>query len=347
MMTSIPFALPTMRVPRMAVTLIVALLLGDALVFAADGATVRVERKSVDIGYTADAIVEAVRQTTISAQMSGRVIELRADAGQTVKQGEVMMRLDAREAAGGDAAAQANLLQAKASVERTRNLFSQKYVSQAALDQAEAAYKAAQGLAGASGASYSHANVSAPIAGVVAQRHLNLGDMAAPGVPLFTVYEPKALRVIVSIPQYKLAEVRRAVKARIEFPELRLSVEATKIELLPAVDTRTHTATARLYLPDGVGNEVKLYPGMSAKATFAVGQAEKLTVPTAAVVRRGEVTAVYVMDAAAVPRLRQIRLGEAVANGDLEVLSGLDSGDNVSLDPIKAGIAAGVAARRK
>jgi multidrug resistance efflux pump len=68
--------------------------------------------------------------------MSGRVIELRADAGQTVKQGEVMMRLDAREAAGGDAAAQANLLQAKASVERTRNLFSQKYVSQAALDQA-------------------------------------------------------------------------------------------------------------------------------------------------------------------------------------------------------------------
>lgn len=352
MMIPIP-QIPYLR--RKALAAFASVLLA-ATVFAADtndiatATTLRVERKPVAIGFTAEATVEAVRQTTVAAQMSGRVVDVRVDAGQTVKQGEVMMRLDAREAAGGDAAAQAALLQAKVSVERTRNLFAKKYVSQAALDQAEAAYKAAQGLAGASGASYSHASITAPIAGVVAQRHLNLGDMATPGVALFTVYEPKSLRVTVSIPQYKLAEVRRASKARISFPELGVSVDATKIEVLPAVDARTHSATARLYLPDSAAGEFMLVPGMSAKATFAVGQAEKLTVPPAAVVHRGEVTAVYVMDAAGSPRLRQIRLGEPVANGDLEVLSGLDSGDNVSLDPIKAGIAASAASaamRRK
>ena len=314
-------------------------------VFAAEGATVRVERKPVDTGYAAEAMVEAVRQTTVAAQLVGRVVDARVDAGQAVRQGELMMRLDAREAAGGDAAAQANLLQAKANVERTRNLFAKKYVSQAALDQAEAAYKAAQGLAGASGATVSHANVTAPISGVVAQRHLNPGDMASSGVPLFTVYEPKSLRVVVAVPQSVLAEVRRAAKARVVFPEQQLAIEATRIEWLPAVDARTHTATARLYLP--VDSMANIVPGMSAKAIFAIGQAEKLTVPAAAVLRRGEVTAVYVIDSAGVPRLRQIRLGEPVilgTVGDIEVLSGLSTGDQVSLDPVKAGIAAGAAA---
>jgi RND family efflux transporter MFP subunit len=307
--------------------------------FAAD-ASVVVELKEVGIGFPAEATVEAVKQATISAQIAGRVLDVRVEAGQRVKQGELMLRLDAREAAGGDAAAQANLAQARAAYERTRNLHAQKFVSQAALDQAEAAWKAAQGSAGASGATYSHANVTAPISGVVAERHVQLGEMAAPGVPLVTVFDPKGLRVIASIPQYKLAEIKRAGKASIEFPEIGRSVEASRIEVLPSVDAKSHTATARLYLPDGIEGIV---PGMAARARFAVGQAKKLTVPPAAVLRRGEITAVYVLGAAdgkAPPRLRQVRLGEPVASGDLEILAGLDAGERISLEPIKAGIAA-------
>jgi RND family efflux transporter MFP subunit len=292
--------------------------------------------REVDLSYAAEAVVEAVRQATVAAQVQGRVVEVRVDAGAQVTQGQPLMRIDAREAGENAAAAQAQLVQAKAQYERTRNLVAQKFMSQAALDQAEAAYKAAQATAGASGATLSHANVTAPISGIVSERHTELGEMATPGKPLITVFDPKGMRVIASVPQFKLAEIRKAGKARVEFPESGQWVDATRVEILPSADPRSHTIAARLYLPENLAGVI---PGMAARAHFVAGLGTKLTVPPGAVLRRGEVTGVYVVDDKNAPRLRQVRLGEAVAGGRLEVLSGIKPGDKVVLDPVKAGIA--------
>lgn len=319
---------------RGAVVVLAAALLGlPAHAQAPD--TVTLAARPVDLTYPAEAVVEAVRQTTIAAQVAGRVVDVRADAGQPVKAGQVLMRIDAREAAENSAGAQAQLIQAKANYERTKNLFAQKFISAAALDKAEADLKAAQAAAGASGASFSHATVTAPIAGIVAQRHTELGEMAALGKPLITVFDPKGLRVLASVPQYKLAEVRKSQRARLEFPELGLWVDAARVEVLPTADAKSHTVTARLYLPEGVAGVI---PGMAARAHFVVGSGQKLTVPPAAVIRRGEVTGVYVVDAQNQPRLRQVRLGEVAGNGELEVLAGLAAGDRVSLTPVQAGM---------
>lgn len=305
--------------------------------FAAETAatSVVVQLREVDLGFPVEATVEAVHQATVAAQIAGRVIEVRADAGQRVRQGELLMRLDAREAAGSDASARATLAQAGAAYERTRNLYAQKFISKAALDQAVASWQAAQGAAGSSGAALSHGSVTAPIAGVVAQRLVELGEMAAPGRPLITVFDPKSLRVIASLPQYKLAELKKSGRARVEFPETGTWVDVLRVEILPTVDTRSHTATARLYLPENIDGVV---PGMFARAHFTLGQVKKLTVPPAAILRRGEVTAVYVLDDKGGARLRQVRLGEAVPGGELEVLAGISSGERVSLDPVKSGI---------
>ena len=113
-------------------------------------------------------------------------------------------------------------------------------------------------------------------------------------------------------------------------------VDAVRVELLPALDAGTHTATARVYLPDDVAG---ITPGMAARVHFITGKAQKLTVPPQAVVRRGEVAAVYVLDAKDQPRLRQVRLGEPVVGGEIEIMAGLAAGDKVSLEPIKSGIA--------
>ena len=321
-------------------TALVSVLVGfvpASISFAADApaTSVVVQLREVDLGFPVEATVEAVRQATVAAQIAGRVLEVRVDAGQRVKQGELLMRLDAREAAGSDASAQASLAQASAAYERTKSLHAQKFVSQAALDQAAAAWKAAQGAAAASGAGVSHGTVTAPITGVVAQRHVELGEMAALGRPLVTVFDPKSLRVIASLPQYRLAELKKTGRARVEFPETGTWVDALRVEILPTVDTRSHTATARLYLPDNIEGVV---PGMSARAHFTVGQAKRLTVPPAAVLRRGEVTAVYVLDDKGSARLRQVRVGEAVSGGELEVLAGINPGERVSLTPARTGI---------
>ncbi|MBL8502899.1 MAG: efflux RND transporter periplasmic adaptor subunit [Rhodocyclaceae bacterium] len=328
---------------RHAILLLAAVLPGLTLAQAAPLATATVELREIELTYPAEAVIEAVRQATIAAQVPGRVVEVRADAGDAVKQGQLLMRIDAREAAEGYAASQATLANAKANYERTKNLHTQKFISKAALDKAESDYKAAQAGSGAAGAAASHASIVSPLTGFVAQRHTEAGEMATPGRPLVTVYDPKGLRVTSSIPQYKLAEVRAHLRAKVEFPENGKWVDASKVEVLPAADPRTHTVTARVYLPD---NQPGILPGMFARAHFVTGKAKKLLVPAAAVLRRGEVTAVYVIDEKSGARLRQVRLSEPFTVGGQtpggfhEVLAGLSAGEKVALDPVKAGITA-------
>jgi membrane fusion protein, multidrug efflux system len=296
---------------------------------------VTVNYRDIPVSYPAEAVVEAVRQATVAAQVAGRIVEVHVDAGQRVRKGELLMRIDAREEAENSASAQAQLVQAKSHFERTKELLAKKFVSQAALDQAQAAYLAAKAAAGASGATLSHATVRSPITGIVAQRLTELGEMASPGKPLVTIYDPKDLRVLASIPQYKLSEIKQGIKARLEFPDTGKWIDAARVEVLPTADIRTHTVTARLYLPDGVEGVI---PGMAARAHFIVGTAKKLTVPPKAILRRGEVTGLYVLDDKNVPHLRQIRLGEIQANGEIEVLAGLSGSERVALDPIAAGM---------
>ena len=300
-------------------------------------ATATVELREIDLTYPAEGVVEAVRQATLAAQVQGRVVEARFDAGDAVKQGQILMRIDAREAAEGYAASQATFVNAQANYERTKNLYAQKFLSKAALDKAEADTKAARAGSVAAGVAAGYANILAPLTGFVAQRHTEAGEMAVPGKPLITVYDPKGLRVTASIPQYKLAEVRASLRAKIEFPESGKWVDAAKVEVFPAADPRTHTVQARVYLPD---NQPGIIPGMFARAHFVTGAAKKLLVPAAAVLRRGEVTAVYVIDEKHAARLRQVRLSEPLAGGFHEVLAGLSAGEKVALDPVKAGITA-------
>lgn len=331
------------------VFLAVFLLLAPAVQAALPFATAKVQYREVDQTYAAEAYVEAVKQSTVSAQISGRVVEVLFDVGDYVNKGDVIARIDEREVtqsfAGSQAQAaqaQATLVNAKANYERHRQLFARKFVSQAALDNALAQYKAAQAAAAAAGAgagvaetTKGYATIVAPYSGVVAARLVEVGEMASPGKPLMTGFDPKDLRVVASIPQYKIDEVRHALRATVEFPAQRKWVQATSITLLPVADARTHTTRVRLNLPEDLRG---VYPGLFARAYFTVGKAKKLLVPQAAVVRRSEVTGVYVVDAQGKVSLRQVRLGEVQVNGDMEVLAGLASGETVALDPVKAGI---------
>ncbi|WP_295002794.1 efflux RND transporter periplasmic adaptor subunit [uncultured Dechloromonas sp.] len=305
-----------------------------AALAAEPAAVVTVRPHAVDLGFPADALVEAVQQTTVGARLAGRILEVRADAGQVVNKGDVLMRLDAREAAEAARAADAVHANAKVHFERQQQLKAQKFVSQAAVDKARADLDAAAANRAAAAAGQSHATVVAPISGVIARRHAEAGDMAMPGAPLFTLYQPGGLRVTASIPQYRLKEMRAVGTARVEFPELGKWVTATSVQVLPTADAATHVSPVRIGLPA----MPEAIPGMFARVHFVTGQAEKLTVPSAAVVRRGEVSAVYVQAADGRFSLRQLRLGDPVGHAEIEVLAGLASGDKVATDPVRVGI---------
>lgn len=295
---------------------------------------IAVKPHAVDLTFPSEAVVEAIQQATVGAQVPGRVLEVKADAGQSVKKGDVLMRIDAREAAEAARAAEAQYANARVHYERTKSLVAQKFMSAAALDKAKADFDAAAANRAAAGASQSHATILAPITGIVARRHAELGDMAMPGTPLFTIYQPGGLRVTASIPQYRLKDMRAVKTARVEFPESGQWVDATAVQVLPTADAATHVSQVRVTLP----TVPEATPGMFARVHFVTGQAEKLTVPASAVLRRGEVAAVYVQAADGRLSLRQLRLGDSVGRGEIEVLAGLATGDQVVTEPVKAAI---------
>ena len=315
--------------------LLFSLAVGSAA-FAQSLPTVSVQPHTVDLTLPVEATVEAVTQSTLTAQISGRVLDMHVDAGQSVRKGALLMRIDAREASEAVAGASAQYINAKANYERLQSLRKQGFISAAALDKAKADLEAAQAVRGQAGVSLGYANVTAPISGVVAQRLIEQGETAAPGRPLLTLYDPNGLRVSASIPQYQLPQVRNVKEARVEFPELGKWISALSVNLLPTADAATHVSQVRVGLPPNLEHVI---PGMFARVHFVIGRAERMTVPAGAVVRRGEVAAVYVQNAQGAISLRQLRLGETLAGDEIEVLAGLTNGERVVLDPVKAAIA--------
>jgi membrane fusion protein, multidrug efflux system len=293
-----------------------------------------------------DGVVQAVRQTAIAAQVPGAVVSMQVKAGDTVKAGQVLLRLDARAAEQTAAAGSAQVQAARAAqevatrdFERQQQLFQKNYISQAALDRAEAQYKATQAEAAAQLASAGAARtqsgfyvVKAPYDGVVSDVTVVLGDMAMPGRPLLTVYDPRALRVSVAVPQMVAARLTPGQSVQIELPgALAGRITSVKTQRLPAVDPATHTLELRLDLPAGLSG---VTPGMFARAWLPVaGAAEaRLYVPARAIVRRAELSAVYVMGVDGRALLRQVRLGRSIGD-NVEVLAGVSAGERVVLDP--------------
>jgi RND family efflux transporter MFP subunit len=285
--------------------------------------------------------VEAVRQAQIGAQVPGAVIELDVRAGDHVRAGQVLLRIDARAAEQGAsasgaqvAAARAQLNVAAGELARKRQLFAKRYISQAALDQVEAAYKAAQAQvnaleaqAGAAQTQTAFHTVRAPFDGIVARVDVERGDMAMPGKPLLTVYDPAQLRVSAAVPATALAA--GAQGARVLLAGQPGPITPERVQVLPTVDAASLTREVRADLPA----DVNVAPGLFARLALPAAEgAKRMIVPRGAVVRRAEMTGLYVLDANGAPRLRQVRLGP-VAGDEVEVLSGLDAGERVVIDP--------------
>jgi RND family efflux transporter MFP subunit len=310
---------------------------------------------SVGVRSTAfDGVVEAVRQTVVAAQVSGAVVQLAVKAGDRVQAGQLLLRIDARAADQNAAAGEAQVQAARAALEvaskdyqRQQQLFQKNYISQGALERAESNFRATQAQANAQLAQAGAARTQtafhvarAPYAGVIADVPVALGEMAMPGRPLLTLYDPQALRITASVPQTVFARLAAGQTPRAELPGLPAPgpwVTPTRVQWLPTVDAATHTMQLRADLPAGLAG---VAPGMFARLWLpaagpegaATQGAATVSVPLQAIVRRTELTGLYVLDAESRPVLRQVRLGRT--EGDrVEVLSGLSVGERVVSDP--------------
>jgi len=295
-----------------------------------------------------DGVVEAVNRSTVSAQVAGRIEAVHFDVDDYVKKGDLLVEIrSASQRAALKSAraklneAQARLDEAESEYRRIEEIYRQKLVAKMKLDQASATLKSARARLDSAKAGVAealelvaHTSVRAPYSGIVTKRDAEVGEMASVGRALMSGLSLESLRISVELPQREVASIRRHDHARVILPSGG-SLAVAGLLLFPVADPESHAFRVRLQLPQG---DHGLLPGMFAKVAFVTGSAMKLLVPVQSVVYRGEVTGIYVVSEAGEVSFRQLRLGRHFGEGEIEVLAGLEAGEQVALNPIKAGM---------
>ena len=205
--------------------------------------------------------------------------------------------------------------------------------SKANLASAKAKLNSSKANLTKAGEQLGYTEILAPYSGIVTERHVELGEVVAPGTPIMTGISLQQMRVVANIPQRLILKVRKYHSARLYVDGDIAGVPINKLTIFPYADPATNAFKVRASLDSAVKG---LFPGEFVKIGFNIGKEEHLVIPLSAVAYRSEVTAVYVIDDKGMPSMRQIRLGRATPDGKIRVLAGLDVGEKIALDPVHA-----------
>ena len=319
--------------------------------------------------YQASGTVRARQSAAIAAKIAADILEVRVEASDHVQAGQTLILLDRRdletnlrraEAARTEAesavseienaiaSARASVDLARVTHKRFQDLLAKASVSQQEFDESQARLKSseaalemavskrsqiearrsqAEAEVGAARVALGYATLAAPFAGLVTERKADPGSLAMPGVPLLTLEREGNLRLEASIDESRLGLARIGQSVVVEIGGLNRTVSGRVGEIVPSVDSATRSFTVKIDLPALPG----LRAGMFGRAAFATGQREAVLVPQPAVLERGQIRSVYVVEGDTA-RLRFLTLGEARDNRR-EVLSGLRAGERIIIAP--------------
>jgi multidrug efflux pump subunit AcrA (membrane-fusion protein) len=269
-------------------------------------------RARVPVVEEAVGTVDSRRRVDVAAEIVARVRRVAARAGDRIAAGALLVALD-------DAEAAARYARASAQYERVKGFLARQAATREQMEAATAEYAAAK-------AGLEHTRLTAPIAGVVAERRVEPGDLATPGRVLLVVLDPAALRLEARVREAAIAHVTPGATLEVVFPSAAAVVQGTVAEVLPAADPQSRTFTVRVDVPAEAG----IRPGMFGRVRLPVGEREVVHVPAAAVTRTGQLETVVVAEDGVWLR-RFVTTGGAVGDGSVEILSGLAGGETIAL----------------
>jgi RND family efflux transporter MFP subunit len=302
---------------------------------------VQVEQQSVDDILSWPGTVRSRTVANISPRMTARIIEIKVNAGDKVKKGDVIARLDEREikaqeqaALAAFAGADAQAARAKADEQRTRSLYSKEAATRENFDAVVARAKEAQAGVNQAASAISEirthvadALLLAPFDGVVVKRLQQPGDMGLPGVPVVSLQTPQGLRLEADVPSTCAGHYRTGMTVTVRIDTLGQTVNAQIDEISPEVDPQTRTQLIKVALPAIAG----LQPGYFGWLEQTCDQHEALLIPTDAVQHIGQLEVVQVL-AEGRQAMRHIRTSKSFGDR-IEVISGLHAGETVVTHP--------------
>ena len=295
---------------------------------------VQSQQQQVPLSLSSTGTVHARESVVVSAQVMGRIQQVLVHEGDSVRAGQTLVVLDdaalrasveqsqagVKAAQNAQVAAQTNAALAASTLDRYKQLESQKSVSPQEMDEvsrhAEAATAnleavraqtdAARAQESGARTMMSYTRLVAPFAGVVTARMADPGTMAAPGVPLLQVDQAGALQLQASVDESAIGAIHKGMKVQVAIDGASsTNLAGTVAEIVPAADPSSHSFLVKIDLP----SSTQLHSGMYGTAMFSNGTKQAILIPRSAVVSRGSLSCVYVLDGQGIAQLRYLTLG--------------------------------------
>jgi len=295
--------------------------------------------------------VQAVHEADVASKLLAKVIEVDVQAGQEVKAGQVLMRLDdqdlraqLRQAEASVAAAQAARDEAQIEYDRVKRLYEQSNAAKTELDQTDTALKSksaeldrAEQARAQAQAVLDYATIRSPIDGRVTDKRVEVGDTASPGEVLLTLYDPTRMQLVARVRESLTHRLTVGQTIGVQVDALGHACEGRVSEIVPEAQSASRTFSVKVTGPCPPG----VYSGMFGRLLIPLDEEEVLVIPQAAVRRVGQLDIVEVAEGAeaaggssvsAPPMLRRrvVQLGRQFGD-QVQVLSGLRVGEKVAL----------------
>ncbi len=295
--------------------------------------------------------VRAAQTSDAASQMMGNIVEIRAHEGDHVQRGQVLAVIDDsqpraavdRSTAAGLAAQQqlvgadSDLALAESTLKRYQNLYEKKSVSPQEFDEvkarqqgalarrdiAKAGQAQAQAALSQARTSLDYTRIRAPFDGVVTEKKADPGTLASPGMSIFTVEDVRHYRLEATVNENDLQYVRTGEQVSVVIDALdNANLKGKVVQIVPAADAASRTFLVKIDLT----TDTHLRSGLFGRAQFSRGARQALLIPRSAVVERGQLQGIYVLDQNKVASLRYITLGKP-SGAEVEVLAGLQGGE--------------------
>jgi RND family efflux transporter MFP subunit len=295
--------------------------------------------------YTAVGSVVSDQRVEVASRLSGHIRDILVQEGDRVRRGQLLARLDASDVDGGirqgqaaGGAAEAALRDAQIDLERFQRLFERGSVSDNELRKVRLKFEAArearnQARAGLDMAlaQRAYAEITSPVDGVVVARHKRTGDLAVPGAPLLTLESGRGLLFETFVAEGQIAAIEVGKPVQVNIDGLPAPLQGTVSRVVRSGDPVSRSYQVKITLPESAG----LMPGMFGRAAFALGTSPAPLVPRRALVERGGLTGVFVVDGEGRAGFRWLRIAREWPD-QVEVSAGLAADERFVAAPVPA-----------
>lgn len=303
--------------------------------------TVKQEEVPVQIAFTG--IVGSDHRVTLSTKMMGHVTAVPFDIGARVHKNDVVVRIQSDNLQAQKQQIVANRMEAVAALQnmkinydRIKALYDESSATKKELDDITMQYKMAQAHIDAIDSKekelddmFKYAVLRAPMEGFVIQKNVEPGDMATPGQPLVVLEDADDLQVTATVPQDQIGQfsVGDSVNIRIDALDGKL-LTGRILHINKAGDAMSGQFRIKIGFVGNPRTWSDVRSGMFAHVLWQAGKEQLITIPTNALVDRGQLTGVYVVADDGQAVLRWVRTGKAYGNR-VEILAGLNPGDHL------------------